>query len=95
MTTIHWPFLWALLFFAIVAVECLALGSGHSEYTLSYTVRLIRFDPIGRFIVVPLMCWLLVHFVIAPRWVGTAFDWRNALGLGLGLLVAILETIKR
>lgn len=93
-TSLHWPLLWALLFVLVVGVECVALGAGHSEYTLSYAVRLARFDPIGRFVVVPLMCWLLVHFIIAPKWVGTRFDWRNALGLGLGLVVAILETVK-
>lgn len=94
MTNLHWPLVWALLFVLIVGVECLALGSGHSEYTLSYAVRMARFDPIGRFIVVPLMCWLLIHFVVAPKWVGTSFDWRNGLGLGLGVVIAVLETLK-
>jgi hypothetical protein len=89
MQNIHWPLLWAFLFFILVVVEGIALGSGHSEYTLSYTVRLVRFDPIGRFIFLPLWCWLTVHFLIAPKWVGTRFDWRNLVGLLLGLMLAI------
>ncbi len=93
-SNLHWPLLWALLAVLVVAIECYALGTGHTEYTLSYAVRAARFDPIGRFVVLPLMCWLLVHFVIAPRWVGTAFDWRNAVGLGLGVAIAVLETVK-
>jgi hypothetical protein len=92
--SLHYPMLWAFLFVLVAAIECYALGTGHSEYTLSYAVRLARFDPIGRFVVVPLMCWLLVHFIIAPKWVGTHFDWRNAVGLGLGVVIAVLETIK-
>ncbi len=94
MSTIHWPFAWALLFFAIVAVECFALGTGHAEYTLSYTVRLVRFDPIGRFVVLILWSWLTVHFVIAPKWVGTHPEWRNLLAVAIGLSIAIWETVK-
>lgn len=93
--TIHWPLVWALVIVLLVAIECVALGTGHSEYTFSYTVRLVRFDPVGRFVVLPLWCWLSVHFVIAPRWVGTHPEWRNWLGLAIGVALAVWETWKR
>lgn len=88
-----WSVLWMLVFMGVALIEGIALGTGHSEYTLSYSVRALRFDPVGRFVFLPLWWWLTVHFVLAPKWIGVRPEWRGYLGLSLGVVHAVAETV--
>lgn len=92
MSREHWPLVWALVGMIILLLEGVALGRGESAYTLSYAMRLVRFDPIGRFVLWPLWVWLTVHFMLAPRWLGTRPDWRSVIAVTVGLLLAAGET---
>jgi hypothetical protein len=85
---------WMYLFMALLVFEGWALGTGHTEWTLSYQARAIRFDLLGRFIMWPLWCWLTVHFMLAPYWMGTQPDgWRGAIAVVVGLAIAALEIL--
>ncbi len=77
MSRINFPFVWALFGLGLVAVECYTLGMNQSAATLSATMRMIRFDPIGRWILLPLWCWLSLHWITAPKWLGVRPDWRS------------------
>lgn len=95
MKSLHWGIVWAFVGFLIIAIECYALGSGHSEYTLSHFLRLIRFDPIGRFVLIVLWIWLTFHVFFNPRWLGTSPGWRDLLVvLPLALFVAIWDATQ-
>lgn len=94
MNRLNFPFIWALFGIGIVAVECYTLGMNQSAATLSATMRMIRFDPIGRFVLLPLWCWLTLHWLIAPKWLGVRPDWRSLVAIGVGLVWAVLETAR-
>ena len=83
---------WSLIGMLIVAAECYALGSGRTDLTLSHAMRAVRFDPIGRFVLLPLWVWLTVHWLIAPQWLGSRPDWRSVVAVLIGFVWAILET---
>jgi len=89
---LHYGFLWALVGLVIVALECYTLGLNQSAATLSSTMRMIRFDPVGRFILLPLWCWLSLHWIVAPQWLGTRPDWRSFIAIGVGLAWALWES---
>jgi hypothetical protein len=94
MSNVHWSLVWALIIFTLVFAEGLALGTGHPEYTFSWTVALVRHDPIGRFVFWALWGFLTAHFGFSPTWLGVAFNWRAVVGISLGLAIAIYETAK-
>ena len=94
MTNLHWPMLWALLIIVLLFFEGLALGTGHPEYTLSYTASLVRQDPVGRFVFWILWGFMTAHFAFSPKWLGVAFNWRAIIGIVMGIAVAVFETIK-
>ena len=92
MSRLNFGLVWALFGLAIVAVECYTLGLGQSAATLSATMRMIRFDPIGRFVLLPLWVWLTAHWILAPRWLGVRPDWRSLVALAIGIAWAAWET---
>jgi hypothetical protein len=94
MSRVSFPLLWALVGLLIVALECYTLGLGKSAATLSATMRMIRFDPVGRWILLPLWSWLTMHWIVNPRWLGVTPGWRDAVGLSIGLAIALWETLK-
>jgi len=89
---LHYGFLWALVGLGIVALECYTLGLNQSAATLSATMRMIRFDPVGRFVLLPLWCWLSLHWILAPQWLGVRPDWRSLVALAVGFLWAVWES---
>jgi hypothetical protein len=85
---------WMYVFMLVLLFEGWALGTNHTAWTLSYQARAIRFDLVGRFIMWPLWCWLTIHFMFAPYWMGTQADgWRGVLAILVGLVIATLEII--
>jgi hypothetical protein len=92
MRDAHWSLIWALVGVIIIALEFYGLGADQAPWTLSATVRLVRFDPIGRFVLLPLWCWLTLHLLIAPKWAGThPTGWRDAIALAIGVAWAVWE----
>jgi hypothetical protein len=89
---IGWPLIWTLLGFALLLLEGIALGSKQTGDTLSEAIRQhVRFDPVGRFLILPLWFWLTWHWVIrVDRF--AAFGVRDVLAIGLGLAYAVLES---
>lgn len=85
---------WLMICLALVAWECYWLGRGVTQATLSYQMRLIRFDAVGRWLVLPLWCWLTLHFITAPKWLGVRPDWRSLVALAIGLAWAAWETMR-
>lgn len=92
MNATVWAIIWGAVVCLILLAEGVSLGTGHAEYTFSHFVRTIRFNEFGRYLFLPLWCWLTLHFVIAPRWAGThPTGWRDALAILAGLLWAYWE----
>jgi hypothetical protein len=94
MKTIHWGMVWMFVGLLMTVIEGYTLGLNNSAATLSANMRMVRFDPIGRFILLPLWCWLTLHWIMAPQWLGVRPDWRSLVALGVGLAWAIVETVR-
>ncbi len=94
MNTIHWPMIWALVIIVLLTLEGIALGTGHPEYTLSYTIAIVRHDPVGRFVFWSVWGFMTAHFGFSPTWLGVAFNWRAIIGIAIGLAIATFETVK-
>jgi hypothetical protein len=84
--------LWALIGLALLLLEGYALGRNEPGLTLSALMRLIRFNTVGRFILLPLWTWLTMHWIMAPQWLGTKPDWRSLVSIAIGLAWAAWET---
>lgn len=83
---------WLLLFVLIALLEGLALrGKG---VPLTDALRAIRFDPIGRFVLIPFFCWMMWHIVLRPEKL-EAFTWRDGVAILFGVAWALFETVKR
>jgi hypothetical protein len=67
MKTIHWGMVWMFVGLLMTVIEGYTLGLNNSAATLSANMRMVRFDPIGRFILLPLWCWLTLHWIMAPQ----------------------------
>lgn len=82
--------IWLLLALAVAMFEGYALGAGRVEWTLTYTIRMLRFDPIARFMVLPLGTWLVWHWLLRPARIAvfTGFD---VLAFIIGIGWAIYE----
>lgn len=89
----NWPLIWTLLAFAFVLLEGVALGEPQAGDTLSETIRTyLRFSPIGRFVFLPVWCWLTWHLAIRPESI-SSFTWRDAIFLIIGLVWASLPRL--
>jgi hypothetical protein len=89
---IGWGLIWTLVALLIVLLEGIALGRpATAGDTLSDAVRgAVRFDPVGRFVFLPLWCWLTWHWVLRPRAIAGE-SWRDALAIAVGLAWAAIE----
>ena len=94
MPTRSWNVLWMLLAFVGVLFEGIALGRPELGDTLTESVRLLRFDPVGRFVVLPLWVWLTWHWILRPSDVAQ-FTWRDLAVLALGTAIALLDSLRR
>ena len=84
------PLIWVLLALLVVFFEGVALGRPARGDSLSEMVWLVRDNAVGRFVALPLWCWLTYHFVLkTPR--SSALGWEDTLAITLGLLWAYLE----
>lgn len=89
----NWPLVWTLVAFAFVLLEGIALGEPQAGDSFSECFAIVRWDPIGRFVALPLACWLAWHLVIRPR-TTPLFTWRDAVALAFGLAWAVLESYR-
>lgn len=85
------PFIWVLLALLVVFFEGVALGRPARGDSLSEMVWLVRDNPIGRFVFLPLWCWLTYHLVLKTPKSG-ALGWEDMTAIAAGLAWAFLET---
>jgi hypothetical protein len=86
--TAHPKVILVLLLFPLGLYEGTQLMvNGHS--TISDGAWDIRFDAIGRFILIPLCFWIPFHFCFRTRTAG--FTWWDVLFIGVGLAIPIIE----
>ena len=83
---------WLVIGLSFIAWECYWLGKGIPEATFSYQIFTIRFNPIGRFVILPVGCWLVLHLMMAPHWLVVSPDWRSLVALSVGIAWASWET---
>jgi hypothetical protein len=91
MKTPSWPFVWSLVALLIVFLEGVALGRPERGDSLSEAIWLIRYDPVGRFVLLPLWCWLTCHFVL-KRAGAKPFGTGDVIGIAVGIAWAVLES---
>lgn len=87
--------MWSLIGMLILLVEGYTVGTPQPGDTLSETIRdAVRFDTIGRFILLPLWCWLSWHWLLRPqRMLGES--WIDILAVLIGVGWAVAETLLR
>lgn len=90
----NWPVIWGLYVLAGVLLEGIALGEPQSGDSFSEFFAVVRWDSVGRFVALPLVCWLAWHLVLRPR-TTPLFTWRDVVGLAIGLAWAALESARR
>ncbi|MFI5228392.1 MAG: hypothetical protein ACHQWU_04940 [Gemmatimonadales bacterium] len=84
---------WTAILAVILWREAAALGAHHTYQTASFYLQAIRRDRVGRFLVLPFLCWMFIHIGVAPRWLGTnPNNWRLWIGLAIGFAWALCET---
>lgn len=84
---------WTVFAVLILGREAQALGAHETYATLSYYLRAIRYNVVGRFAILMFGSWFVVHIMLAPRWLGTnPNNWRLWLGLAIGFGWAVCET---
>lgn len=81
--------LWLVLLVAFGLTEGYALASG--QPTLSMEIRALRYDALGRFIVLPLGTWLAWHLFARPEHTAHALSWRDAIAIAVGIAWAVWE----
>jgi hypothetical protein len=90
----RWRLIWALAVMLWIFLEGMGLGSSTPGETLSDVVRGdVRFDPIGRFPLLVIWCWLSWHWIIAPRAYSPSPTWRDVVAASVGLAWAITEQL--
>jgi len=94
MPASSWRMLWFLLALIAMLVEGIALGRPERGDSLSEAVRFIRFDAVGRYVLIPLWVWLSWHWIVRPDGAAT-FSWRDLVAIALGIAAAIAETSLR
>ena len=83
---------WLVFIISFVSWECYWLGKGILQGTFSYQWWLIRYDPFGRWVILPFSCWMFGHLNTAPKWLMVRADWRSFVWLTIGFIWAGLET---
>lgn len=91
--TIGAGLLWSCVGMLVVFLEAFALGSPRQGDTLSEVIRnAVRFDSLGRFVLLPLWCWLTWHWMLRPRG-NMGEGWQDCAALGVGVLWAVCEAV--
>lgn len=85
------PAAWVALALTAAFLEGLALGRPHRGDTISEVVWIIRDDAWGRFLVLPLWCWLTVHLLLKTT-KSKPFGWDDMAGLAVGVAWAVWES---
>lgn len=94
LRTANWPLVWTLVFMLVVLLEGIALGEPQAGDSLSEAVALLRWDAVGRWVMIPLWVWLTWHWMLRPRGMAL-FTWRDVVALAIGTLLAALEAWRR
>lgn len=90
--TANWPLVWALWATLGAFLEGIALGEPQLGDTMSEVVRNVVYDPLGRFVMLPLWAWLTYHWMLKPPG-ESLFDWRDVVALAMGLGFAVLRAV--
>jgi len=93
MTLFTFRLILVLLFLAAIFWEGYGLASGHPGWTWSALVHDIRFDPVGRVIMIVFWTWLTGHWFLNPKWLGTDTGWRDFVYLGVGSFLAYGDSV--
>ena len=78
---------WGGLLALVLLVEAYTLATSARGDTLSEAVRAALLHPVGRFLFVPLWCWLTWHWFLAPAVTPT---WRDLIVVAIGFALALL-----
>jgi hypothetical protein len=91
---IRWGLLWSLVGMLILLLEGVAVGSKAPGDTLSESMRdVVRFDLVGRFVLVPAWSWLTWHWIMRPQSM-LGISWRDFVAVGIGVAYAAWETFR-
>lgn len=87
---------WGALLALILIVEAWTLSTPAKGDTLSETIwRTVRDHHIGRYVLWGVWSWLTYHFLLQRAYEPRGLSWRDAAVVGLGLVIALGETIYR
>lgn len=87
---VNWAIVWGTWIAVWVLLEGIALGEPQHGDSFSENYRAVRYDSVGKFILLPLSVWALYHLNLKRN--GDAlFTWKDVVWLGLGLAWAIVE----
>ena len=81
--------LWYALLALALFFEGYALGRPVRGDTISESIWLVRDHALGRFLVLPLWCWLTYHLVLKGR--GPALGYQDVVAIAIGLAWAYAE----
>lgn len=91
MTLTTFRLILVLLFLAAIFWEGYGLASGHPGWSWSALVYAIRFDPLGRVVMIVFWAWLTGHWFFNPEWHGTDTGWRDLVFLTVGCTLAFCD----
>ena len=83
-----------LLFVAAIFLEGWGLATSQPGETWSGLVRAIRFDPVGRVLLIVFWTWFSGHIFFTPEWKGTGNGWRDLVYLGVGAVLALCDSAR-
>ena len=83
-----------LLFVAAIFLEGWGLATSQLGQTWSALARAIRFDPVGRVLLIVFWTWLTGHWFFTPEWKGTGTGWRDLIYLGVGGVLALCDSAR-
>lgn len=71
-----------------VFAEGIMIGMRGDGMPLTNVLRIMRFNPLGRFVLVPFATWLYWHVILRP--LGGAVDRRDFIPVAIGLALALV-----
>ena len=86
--TITAAIIWAVPILYSLLAEGYMIGQGHAGVPLTSVLRAIRFDLVGRFILVPFATWLYWHIILRPAGMGVGRQ--DLIPIVAGLLLAMV-----